>query len=464
MNFKKNGFGLLEVILSVAIFVMIVTGIFGAFLYGQENTTRAGDRTRAIFFAEEGLEAIKSMRHLGFSSLPTGSHGIQVSGHQWNLSGSHDITDNFTRVVEIASIDTKRKLITSRVSWTPEIGRPGEIVLSTYITNWPLAHWANPTVSSGAGGSFFGDASGIKIKFQNGYAFAVTDGASDNDFYIIDVTNLSMSAVSGNLDLKGDLQNLVVDGDYAYIAAAKNSRMFQVIDISDPSDPKKVAEIKPSGTKDPNGIYKFGDAIYMTRETGGQAEFLIYDVSNPTNPKEKGALDFSDDLEDLVVIGDYAYIATQIDSQELLLVNVSNSLDPTLESSYDLPGNSDATTLVGFNNIIILGRDNGEVFLFDVSNPSLPIKFDNNLNINNRINDVALGNQNQYALIVTAEENEMSYFVIVEISDPANPNPTAALTFGEDLNGVTYDPLTDRIYIVGEQEDHQDSFIVIEPN
>lgn len=464
MKHKKDGFGLLEAIISIAIFVIIISGVFGAFIYGQETTTLSGVRTRAIMLAQEGLEAVQSMRHNGFSSITEGSHGLDITGNHWTFFDSSDTTDIFTRVVEITDIDSKRKQITARVSWAPETGRAGEVVLSTYMTNWSMAHWANPIVNGGAGGNLFGDADGLKIQFQDGYAYAVTADGSDADFYVIGVMNPSASILSGSTELKGDLQNLVVDGDYAYIAAAKNSRMFQVVDISDPDNPTKVAEIKPTGTKDPNGIYKFGDYIYMTRETSGQEAFLIYDVSDPTDPQEEGELDFSDSLEDVIVIGNYAYIATRINSQELVIIDISNTSNPSTVGSYDLPGNNDSTSIIGFNNTLILGRDNGEVFFFDITDPTTPIKYDNNLNVNNRINDMTLGNQNQYALIVTAEENDMSYFIIVDISTPANPNPTATMTFSEDLNGVTYDSLTDRIYIVGENEDEQDAFIVIEPN
>ena len=462
---KRLGFGLLEVIISVAIFVMIVTGVFGALMYGQENTSFAGTRTRAIFLAEEGLEAIQSMRHNGFTSLTEGTHGIAITGNHWSLSGTSDITDIFTRAIEITNIDSKRKQITSRVSWSPDTGRAGEITLATYITNWPLAHWANPVVNGGAGGNFFGDADGVKIQFQNGQAFAVTNGKKDN-FYLIDVNNTESSAITSSLELKGTLQNLVIDGNYAYIAAEDNSRMFQIVDISDPANPEVVATEKPTGTKKPNGIYKFGDYVYITREEGGASELLAYHVSDPTNPTEAGTLEFSDDLQEIIVLADYAYIATSIDDKEVVVVDATTPSGLIEVGSYDLPGNNNATSIVGFSNVIILGRDNGEVFLFDVTDPTVPVKHSNNLNVNNAINDMALGNQNQYALIVTAEESDQSYFVIADISDPANPNPTATMIFSINLNGVTYDPATDRIYIVAEYDEDsgQDSFIVIEPN
>ena len=238
------------------------------------------------------------------------------------------------------------------------------------------------------------------------------------------------------------------------------------MDISDPANPEVVSTEKPTGTKKPNGIYKFGDFVYITREEGGASELLVYDVSDPSNPVEAGSLDFLDDLQEIIVLNNYAYIATSIDDKELVVVDASSPTGLIEIGSYDLPGNNNATSIVGFGNVVILGRDNGEVFLFDVTDPTTPVKHSNNLNVNNAINDMALGNQNQYALIVTAEENDQSYFVIADISDPANPNSTANMVFSVNLNGVTYDPATDRIYIVAEYDEDsgQDSFIVIEPN
>src|SRR3989338_1390661 len=117
MSNVQQGFSLVEVILSSAIFVLLVTALVGAYLYGQESPALAGNRAGATMLAEEGLEAVRNIRDAGFSNLTDGDYGLTTAGNQWNLSGSQDTSDIFSRQIVISSVDAKRKSITANVSW-----------------------------------------------------------------------------------------------------------------------------------------------------------------------------------------------------------------------------------------------------------------------------------------------------------------------------------------------------------
>src|SRR3989344_2787064 len=85
---NQAGFSLVEVILSTSVFVLLVTALVGAYLYGQESTALAGNRARAALLAEEGLEAARNIRDAGFPNLTDGAYGLTTTSNQWNLSGS----------------------------------------------------------------------------------------------------------------------------------------------------------------------------------------------------------------------------------------------------------------------------------------------------------------------------------------------------------------------------------------
>ncbi len=458
------GFGLLEVIFSIAIFTIIVTGVFGAYFYGQESTMLSGVRHRANLLAEEGLEVVRNMRDNGFANLSEGPHGLSINGGEWNFSGTSDMTNIFTRSIEISPLDSKRKQVLSRVSWEEDAWRGGEIVLTTHLTNWILAHWADPVSNPGSSLNFWGDADGRKIQVQGNYVYAITDG-SQNDYVIIDVSNLANSVVVGEESMDGKLENLTVDGDYSYVAASSTSRELQVVEIDEPDEPEVKADVNTPGKAHTNGIYVFNDVVYILREESGQEELLMYDVSDPENPTFLDGVEMNDDGMDLVVIGNYAYISSRIDSQELIVVDVSVPSSSSIVGSYDLNGNHDGMSIAGFGTTIILGRSNGELWLFDVSDPINPVKYDNNLNIDRQINDIALGSQNQYVFLATAVEDGKAFFV-VDISTPSNPvlaSDGGSMIFEEDLNGVIYQSETDRVFLVGVNSDNQSGFIVIEP-
>ena len=153
---NQKGFSLVEVILSSAVFVLLVTALVGAYLYGQESTALAGNRVRAAMLADEGLEAARNIRDAGFSNLIDGTYGLTISGNQWNLSGLNDVTDIFTRQITISTVDSETKQLLSAVSWQQNPSRTGSVTHTTRFTNWqnsapPVASCNDYAVQEGYG-------------------------------------------------------------------------------------------------------------------------------------------------------------------------------------------------------------------------------------------------------------------------------------------------------------------------
>ena len=138
MNKEQNqkGISLIEVILSVALFALLLVGLSGAHLYGQDATRTSGEERRALALAKEGLEATRNIRAGSFANLTDGNHGIALSGGRWAFSGISDIVDVFTRQVNIATVDSSRKTAICTVSWQKSPGRIGAAALATRFTDW----------------------------------------------------------------------------------------------------------------------------------------------------------------------------------------------------------------------------------------------------------------------------------------------------------------------------------------
>lgn len=135
-KFQEKGFSLLEVLLSVSLFSFIITALVGAVIYGQESAAVSGTRARAIFLAEEGLEASRNIRDNNFSDLTDGDHGLAVFGNNWIFSGTSDAADIFTRQIVINAVAADRKQIISTVTWRQTPQRSGSVSLTSYLTNW----------------------------------------------------------------------------------------------------------------------------------------------------------------------------------------------------------------------------------------------------------------------------------------------------------------------------------------
>lgn len=136
---KKSGFSLVEVLLSVTLFIFVVTSFLGILFYGEQSTAIAGNRARAVYLAEEGLEAVRNMRDENFNNLTDGTYGLTLASNgvsnQWNLTGSETI-DIFTRQIDISTVDTDTKNIISTVTWQQTPQNLGTVSLSTKLKNW----------------------------------------------------------------------------------------------------------------------------------------------------------------------------------------------------------------------------------------------------------------------------------------------------------------------------------------
>ena len=132
----KRGFLLVEILLASSVFILFMTAFSGAFYYGLQSSTLAGDRARAIMYAEEGQEAVRSIKNSSFANLVDGTYGLIYSSSTWQLFGLSDVSGIFTRTVAISTVDTKRKNIIVTVTWQQTPARTGSVVTTSRLTNW----------------------------------------------------------------------------------------------------------------------------------------------------------------------------------------------------------------------------------------------------------------------------------------------------------------------------------------
>lgn len=456
---NQKGFSLVEVILTSAVFVLLVTALVGAYLYGQEATALAGNRARAVMFAEEGLEAVRSMHDSSFCDVMTGTHGLTTTSNQWNLSGSSDTTDIFTRQITIASVDSRRKTVTSNVTWQQNPERTGLVSLVTRFTNWlalGIGSWTNPVREAGM--DLVGNDDGIKIQVSGDYAYLVRN--DDVNFYVIDISNPTCPTTSGSLSLNGPLTNIALSGNYAYISSQNNSQEIQIVDISTPTSPSLVGSFNAAGNANMHGVYAVGTTIYAVRDSSSQAEFYVVDASTPSTPSLTGSLELGSAGNEVVVLSNYAYVASSDNAQELKAIDVNVPSVPVFVGSIDLAGNENSLSIAGFSSTITLGRADGFLHLINVSVPAVPVSL-GSFNATQDVNDISLGNANTYAFIAVSANS--AEFQIVDISAPASPMLVGDtdLVGNAPLNGVAHDAARDRVYGAGSA--NSEEFVVIAP-
>lgn len=140
----KKGQSLIELLIAVGIFAISVS-ILVFFILDSYVSDRLGrEITIANFLAQEGIEAVKSIRDYDWDQLISGNHGLVISETEnvWTLTSPPAGTDvseflkEGERIIIIEDVGADRKKITSKISWQFGEGRTQEVELATHLTNW----------------------------------------------------------------------------------------------------------------------------------------------------------------------------------------------------------------------------------------------------------------------------------------------------------------------------------------
>ena len=161
MKWKKNksGFTIIEALVSIAVIVAVFTAVLGFSVLKNRVDYRNQTKIKAIFLAEEALEAVHNFR--GNTEWLTSGISIFIpdivyhpvkNSSGWDIVAGAENINGFTRTIIFSRVsrdtnkniesnynpanddpDTKKLLVT--VNWNDRYGLASES-LTTYITNW----------------------------------------------------------------------------------------------------------------------------------------------------------------------------------------------------------------------------------------------------------------------------------------------------------------------------------------
>lgn len=152
----ETGFGLVEILVVVAIIAIALVALAGVGNFVLKLSTQLKNNVVATGLATEGLEVVRAVREENWNligSLAVGnSYYPAKSGWplKWTLISGSETIGGFTRQIilndvyrdgndDIAgsggTLDVNTKKITATVFWT-EPGQNQEVSLTAYLTNW----------------------------------------------------------------------------------------------------------------------------------------------------------------------------------------------------------------------------------------------------------------------------------------------------------------------------------------
>ena len=171
----EGGQGLLEVILTMAIFGLLAAALGTMVVGGFRGVERGGEETEAEAFAQEAIEAVRAIRDRAWNENRYAESAVAASGGQWIFTGDlNETIGQYTRVITFANVcrnqttndivsdcgvlntytDPHTKLVTVEVTWQTETGVSNSVKKIAYITNWDSRDWKEDTVADFSDGAF----------------------------------------------------------------------------------------------------------------------------------------------------------------------------------------------------------------------------------------------------------------------------------------------------------------------
>ena len=226
---------------------------------------------------------------------------------------------------------------------------------------------------------------------------------------VINIATPSSPSLVGSLDTNNAM-GIDKVGNYVYIA--DGSEGLKIIDVSTPSSPFLVGSLGSLAAAE--AVSVVGNYAYMATSSGGSG-LKIVDVSTPSSPSLIGSLE-TPHAQGVAVSGNYAYIADDYEPTGLKIIDVSTPSSPSLTGSLNTDGESFGVTVVG--NYAYLGDGTAGLKIIDISTPSSPSLVG------------SLDTTNAHDLVVIGDHVYMADSTgglrIIDVSTPSSPSLTSS--------------------------------------
>jgi len=163
------------------------------------------------------------------------------------------------------------------------------------------------------------------IAVSGHYAYV---GNSFPGLQVVDVSDRSAPKIVGSVQTPhGSVRDVVISGDYAYLAAGS----LEVMNVAIPWYPFIVGSTGGVLLGSTQAVAVSGSYAYVVCTDDG---LKVIDISNPSSPQVVGSLPTDNYMEDIAISGSYAYIA--LPDPGLQIINISNPTSPYVVDSVDI--------------------------------------------------------------------------------------------------------------------------------
>jgi len=471
----SRAFSLIEILIAMTIFTIFATGIFTLGVSSMDRSSKVQTNNEALAYAEEGIEAIRNIRDRDFLLLEAGEFGLNFTSDTWSLTAApEDIDGYYLRTVTIedvyrdsegniattGTLDEEIKKITSEVTWNWHSILPKSVSMTTYLADWRGNDWFQTTCTEFVAGTFSNTETietpappdddcaiqlslieelstfiassdigehGNDVVVSGNYAY-VASNKSTEGLAVVDISNPELPTVVATLDIGNKGRYLTINGNYLYIGVQDTNGSLAIVDISDPENPALIDNQNLSAYGNQPAVS--GSYLFMGTNKSSNS-FLVFNLNNPETPVQETTLNFSAETNVITINGNYAYVGVDSSSNQLRVVDISNPLSPLEVASLNVGDEAISIAINGVVAYVGTEDDDSSLQAVNISDPENPVLL-GSMDTNDKIKDMAIDGDYLYAAI----DNDNPGLDIINISNPVSPYIAYSADIGGKGTGV----------------------------
>jgi len=222
------------------------------------------------------------------------------------------------------------------------------------------------------------------------------------------------SVLPGSTLMDGCVQDIALEGGYAFVGVAGDGAGLHILSLSDPSSPSETNFLQLSATS--YHLDASGSFLYLQMPGLG---FQVYDIGNPGEPLYQGSLDTL--CYGLVAQGSLAYLTMA--ETGLWIVDCSTPVTPTVVGEFTDTFVKNAYDVAVTDQVAVAADGYlGGISLVSVSYPAHPAQTAR-LMLEPQQGTWSVATQGSYTFM----SSDVNAFQVVDISDPAAPEIISTL-------------------------------------
>jgi hypothetical protein len=199
-----------------------------------------------------------------------------------------------------------------------------------------------------------GDANTVYVTGGFAYVGKVAANGSNNEFYIVNVSNPANITQSGTFTrLASDINSICVNaaGTTAYLATAQASNQLRILNVTTKTAPTSSATVNLGVTANKLDCSSGTNVYVATAVNASASEVRVYNVTTPTAPTAVGTgFEVGSNVIGLDIDAsnpNYMILATQAATKQAIVVNISTPASITLVNNINYGSNLNKVMVAG---------------------------------------------------------------------------------------------------------------------